>query len=248
MAQPNYELCDKPCPHARDCARYGISPNTAKCKIDPNPVPPDIEFFKNPGKIEMMHEMVGNTLGNNDDKLLVFAHFRAELDMLEKLSRDLEYPVYRIDGGIKDAHAVTRAAAKPGESSILLAQISCGVGWNFVECHKAVYYSMDFSFESYKQSRDRIMRMGQACPVSEWHIHGRNSLDPLTKKLMDKKELIFETLMSGECKSCEHFHSCTQNGIEKWTDECVYAKAYRRPDLELWRHEMEITKWAEKMV
>ena len=54
---------------------------------------------------------------------------------------------------------------------------AAGHGITLTAASYAIYYSMDFSYERYQQSRDRIHRKGQTRPCTYYHIVADGTVD-----------------------------------------------------------------------
>lgn len=128
-------------------------------------------------------------------KVLVWARFRAELDMLARALRE-KYGAAQVGefhGGIKEDERtrLRRAFQEPdNELRFLVLQIDTGgVGLTFTQADKAYYFSNGFSLESRLQSEARNHRSG-----SEIHQHvtytdiiAQDTLDPKFLRVLRNK-------------------------------------------------------------
>lgn len=118
-------------------------------------------------------------------KVVVFAHFIHDLDMIEaeirKAYGKTPPPVYRVSG---DTPAKTRLAHrlafrdKPGPA-IFVAQvrtISLAVN-ELVVAHDAIMYSLSERRDDFLQAIDRLNRIGQVRPVTIWHMQVPDTID-----------------------------------------------------------------------
>ena len=132
-----------------------------------------IYTHRNP-KIDELNNLL-DELG--DEQIVIWATFRAEIDMIsqELLDRHCSYDV--IDGRTSNSTELIEKFQR-GELQYLICQpASAGHGITLTKSCYAIYYSMDFSYERYQQSRDRIHRKGQSRPCTYYHLITDNTTD-----------------------------------------------------------------------
>ena len=103
--------------------------------------------------------------------------FTAEIDMIKALldRRGVRSDV--IDGRTKDAGDVIEKFQKGNLGALVCQTAAAGHGITLTAASYAVYYSMDFSYEKYQQSRDRIHRKGQKRPCTYYHLIAEGTVD-----------------------------------------------------------------------
>jgi SNF2 family DNA or RNA helicase len=69
-----------------------------------------------------------------------------------------------------------------------------GKGLTFVNCNYNIYYSLSFSYEEFKQSQDRIHRIGQNSKCTYIILQGRNTIDESIYKCLNNKKNVVEEL------------------------------------------------------
>jgi SNF2 family DNA or RNA helicase len=77
---------------------------------------------------------------------------------------------------------------------------SAAHGLTFVNCHVMVYFSLNYSFEEYSQSRGRIMRKGQERNCVYFHLLMRGTIDEDVLAVCQKKkekQVVAEEFMRG---------------------------------------------------
>ncbi len=115
-------------------------------------------------------------------KLVIFARFTAELRDIEDTLRSLIGPdgVRLIDGSVPGparGQAVEDFQKKP-EVRAFIAQIqTAGLGITLTAADTAIYYSLDYSYANYEQSRARIHRIGQKNTCTYLHLLVEGSVD-----------------------------------------------------------------------
>ena len=90
-----------------------------------------------------------------------------------------------------------------GHARFLIAHpASAAHGLTFVNCSTEIFFSLDFSWERYEQSRGRIHRAGQTKKCTYIHIIAHNTVDESILKVLKRKgqsqELIYELIKQGE--------------------------------------------------
>jgi len=80
---------------------------------------------------------------------------------------------------------------------------SAAHGLTFVNCSHQIFFSLDYSWESYEQARARTHRAGQKNTCIYYHIMAKNTLEPMILDVLRKKgdaqEILFQlTLDTGQ--------------------------------------------------
>jgi SNF2 family DNA or RNA helicase len=116
-------------------------------------------------------------------KVVVFARFIPEIEAIERLLKKRKTGYGVIHGGITDrAEQVARFQTEP-DCKVFVGQLATtGMGLTLTEASVAVYYSLDFSYANYEQSRARIHRIGQTQKCLYIHLVAKGTVD---EKVMD---------------------------------------------------------------
>ena len=130
-----------------------------------------------------------SSLVDAGEKVVVFAHFRADLDILEERATQAlpkGTPIYRIDGSTKKADRMDyRTGFRDHDGpAVFLAQMrtmSLGVN-ELVVASYGIIYSMSERRDDFDQSLDRLDRQGQTRPVTIYHLIVPDSVDELLLK------------------------------------------------------------------
>lgn len=134
-------------------------------------------------------------LKESGEKHLVFARFKWEMDALSSgVETDLV-----IRGGVssKVRKLIVGKFIESDEPETLIIQIGSGEALDGLQhvCSNAVFYSTDYSWENFGQSRGRIERSGQKKPITFWHIHCQATVDKLVyRALKDKRDIEQEVM------------------------------------------------------
>ena len=137
------------------------------------------------------------------DQMIIWCQFHWEIDNILKEIEKI--------GGVSQLHGRIPQTARinhiddfiSGKNRFLLAHCeSAAHGLTFVNAHICVYFSLDFSYENYMQSRGRIHRHGQKNNCIYFHLIAKNSVDGDVLAVCQKKQ-------------------DKQNVVEKWLKEIV---------------------------
>ena len=102
---------------------------------------------------------------------------KESIDMISKLLKEKGYTHDIIDGRTRNSHEII-AKFQERELQVLVCHpAAAGHGITLTASCYAIYYSMDFSYEKYQQSRDRIHRKGQGRPCTYYHLIADNTTD-----------------------------------------------------------------------
>ncbi len=131
-------------------------------------------YSSDPVKLNELDQILEEIRG---EPVVIWASFRAEIDMIKDLLNKKGIRNDVIDGRTKDAGELV-ARFQDGELGALVCHpAAAGHGITLTAASYAVYYSMDFSYEKYQQSRDRIHRKGQTRPCTYYHLIAEGSVD-----------------------------------------------------------------------
>lgn len=160
-------------------------------------------------KLEALMEMVKDLM-DSGQKVVVFARFTAELDLISKTLEELGIYYGRIDG---QTPMQPKRCQKTGERihsraevvedfqtfdgpMVFLAQIqTAGLGITLHAASTAIFYSLDFNFANYSQALARIHRIGQHHPCTYIHIVAENTVDEKVLKALAAKEDLAKSIV-----------------------------------------------------
>jgi SNF2 family DNA or RNA helicase len=116
-------------------------------------------------------------------KVVVFARFIPEIEAIVRLLKKRKTGYAVIHGGITDrAEQVARFQTEP-DCKVFVGQLATtGMGLTLTAASVAVYYSLDFSYANYEQSKARIRRIGQDKRTLYIHLIAKGTVD---EKIMD---------------------------------------------------------------
>lgn len=95
----------------------------------------------------------------NEEKVVVCARFRADLDTVERLAADLGMPCYSVRGGLKRAEVTDniRSFREEGSAAVCaLNPAAGGLGIDLSTAAHMIWYSLTPSWVDYTQACDRI--------------------------------------------------------------------------------------------
>lgn len=133
-------------------------------------------------------------LFEQDERVVIFARFRAEVVAICELGAQFRVPTYRLDGTVGRADRDTARRlfqTKPGPS-LFVAQIqSGGLGITLHSSAEVIFYSVTYALDDYLQACDRVHRIGQDRPVRYQHLVAANTIDlDIYQSLQDKNDLM----------------------------------------------------------
>ena len=127
---------------------------------------------------------------------LIFARFKREMDTIASVvNTDLV-----IRGGVshKQRQLIVRRFIESDEPNSLIIQIGAGEALDGLQhvCSTAIYYSTDYSWESFGQSRGRLERSGQTEPITFYHLHMQATVDKLVYRALQNKRNLEREVMN----------------------------------------------------
>src|SRR3990172_9442907 len=133
-----------------------------------------------------------------DKQVIIWCQFHYEIGRISKILKDNNMGTHAmLYGEVKQSDKEAAISAfQNGEVKYLVAHPkSGGVGLTFVNCSYNIYYSLDYSFESLKQSQDRTHRIGQTNKVTYIFLLADKSIDQVIYKALVKKEDMSEAML-----------------------------------------------------
>lgn len=133
------------------------------------------------------------TVEEGQGKFVIWAHFRAEIDLISRSLRQLygDDSVREFHGGIPDVMRTEARQSFQDKASpvrFFVAQTETGgIGITLTAAHNVVYYSNSFSLESRLQSEDRTHRIGQTEHVTYTDIVAAKTIDEKLARVLRRK-------------------------------------------------------------
>ena len=124
------------------------------------------------------------------EPVVVFARFKHDLEVVDRVARRLGRPSYEISGARKELSLWNEGGG------VLAIQIqSGGLGIDLTKARYAVYYSLGFSLGDYLQSRARLHPQGQRRPVEIIHLIAAQTVDEKVMAALAAREQVVESIM-----------------------------------------------------
>lgn len=117
-----------------------------------------------------------------DKPVIIWCQFQHEVDKLAE-----KYNGVALTSKTKDRDLIIRQF-KNGEIKKLFTHPKLlGKGLTFVNCTYNIYYSLSFSYEEFRQSQDRIHRIGQDNKCTYIILQGKNTIDEKIYSCLKRK-------------------------------------------------------------
>ncbi len=160
----------------------------------------------NDAKTEALMELLTDTLSQR--KVIVWAYFQYEIKRIAEALREKGIKYVRVDGTITSQrerdNAVDRWNNDP-EVRVYIRQLSMSEGVTLlakeceVPCYDCIYMGLSYRYIDWKQSQDRIHRLGQKYPCSYTYLLTENGYDrKVYDSVLDKSNLA--TMLHSETK------------------------------------------------
>lgn len=149
-------------------------------------------------KINALEDIIDDYVIETGKKLVVFARFRAELDLIEKLlkKKKLQYGMIYGDIKLDDRGDIVKDFQTNPDTKVILLQIdTAGLGITLTAADTCVYYSVNWNYAAYSQSLARIHRIGQVNRCTYIHLIVDKTIDEQVLKALAKKEDIAKEIV-----------------------------------------------------
>lgn len=222
------DICDT-CDRLEKCLHDEIYPWTTKC-IQKIPEREVYRYLKNP-KLEALKDLLEDILEVNNHKILIWAHFKTELDDIEKLLTGLKIGYVRVDGSnTKDIQQYANKLQSDKKCRVYLGQIHTGIAVTLTAAAYSIYYSRSWMLDDWLQSRNRNYRIGQNKKVIIYRLIARKTVEEQQIHALDLKQNIAAVITEKiNCLFCEKFQTCLKEDIKPWTTKCTLDRQVYRP-------------------
>jgi SNF2 family DNA or RNA helicase len=127
---------------------------------------------------------------------VVFARFIPEIEAIEKLLRKKQIGYSLISGEVKDRAEQVEQFQKNDDCKVFVGQLATtGMGLTLTAGTVVVYYSLDFSYANYEQSRARVRRIGQTQRGVYIHLVAKDTIDEKVMAALQHKGDIAKILV-----------------------------------------------------
>ena len=154
------------------------------------------------GKLDALEDILEDYVVEGKKKLVIFARFLTEIHEIEalcdKVLRRAGMNAVAIYGEIKkeDRGGIVQQFQTDPKTTVFIGQIdTAGTGITLTAADTCVYYSVNFNFATYDQSKSRIHRIGQRNRCTYIHLVAENTVDETILKALAKKEDLAKTVV-----------------------------------------------------
>lgn len=223
------EICDY-CQHLPNCVQGSITPLTGGCRIYPVNTLGTKVHFKDNGKANALSELLDSIFVENENKVIIWAHFIEELNLIEEILKEKGVEYVRVDGSnSQKAPALSERFNTEPALRVWLAQITTGVALTLTGASYTIYYGVNYDLGSYLQSLDRNYRIGQDKPVTVYRLTRHGSVLDFLYQSLEKKEEVATTLADKlACITCPQMISCMSQGVQIYQKGCKFKARIER--------------------
>lgn len=146
-------------------------------------------------KLEALEDIIDGCM-EEDKKVVVFARFVPEIDAISTMLRKKGIGYSLIKGDVTDRAEQVEAFQTDPETRVFIGQLqTTGMGLTLTAASVCVYYSLDFSYANYEQSRARIRRIGQTKRGVYIHLVCKDTIDETVMAALKKKADVSKLLV-----------------------------------------------------
>jgi len=125
-----------------------------------------------------------------DEHIVVFCRFTADVEEVLRVAESVKRKCFELSGSRKQIEEWNDAGG------VLAVQIDAGgEGVDLTASRYCIYYSLNFSYGKYLQSRKRLDRPGQKRSVIYWHLIAEKTIDADVYSALSKKQDAIEHVL-----------------------------------------------------
>jgi SNF2 family DNA or RNA helicase len=145
----------------------------------------------------MSRFLLSQLAADRQEKLLVFTHFRATLDLLAALLQEMGMEAVIYHGQLSRAEKDKAIYRFEHSARMLLSTEAAGEGRNLQFCRLMLNFDLPWNPQRIEQRVGRIHRVGQTRPVEIWNLSAEGTIEDYLLEVLDRKLNMFE-LVIGE--------------------------------------------------
>jgi SNF2 family DNA or RNA helicase len=146
-------------------------------------------------KLEALEDIVDGCL-EEGKKVVVFARFVPEIDSIAKMLEKKNIGCSLIKGDVTDRAEQVAAFQTDPNIKVFIGQLqTTGMGLTLTAGTVVVYYSLDFSYANYEQSRARVRRIGQTKRGVYIHLVCKDTIDEKVMAALKQKADVSKLLV-----------------------------------------------------
>ena len=146
-------------------------------------------------KLEALEDIVDGCM-EEGKKVVVFARFVPEIDSIAKMLEKKNIGYSLIKGDVTDRAEQVQQFQTDSNIKVFIGQLhTTGMGLTLTAGTVAVYYSLDFSYANYEQSRARIRRIGQTKRGVYIHLVCKDTIDEKVMAALKQKADVSKLLV-----------------------------------------------------
>lgn len=146
-------------------------------------------------KLEALEDIVDGCM-EEGKKVVVFARFVPEIDSIAKMLEKKNIGYSLINGDVTDRAEQVQQFQTDPNIKVFIGQLqTTGMGLTLTAGTVAVYYSLDFSYANYEQSRARIRRIGQTKRGVYIHLVCKDTIDEKVMAALKQKADVSKLLV-----------------------------------------------------
>lgn len=222
--------CDA-CEYMEMCVEKGVLPYTPRCQVAQHMPEDRLVRLDANAKLTALEERLEELLSEPTRKVIVWAAYRAELDIIEELCKRKGYDPVRLDGST--AHHTRPTIKKFNEDPacrVFVGQVAMGEGITLNAAEYMIYYSLDWSLKSWLQSIDRNYRIGQTKKVLIYRLVARGTIDEFKLLSVKTKRDVSDALTArAACTRCPRVSTCLESDVQLFDPGCVHERNMKRP-------------------
>lgn len=182
-------------------------------------------FSKNPKK-ELFTELLGDLMNSPENKVIVWAWYKAELDDVEDVLKTNKIGYVRVDGKTtKNIRVYEDKFENDDNCRVYLGQMATGISVTLNSANFVVFYGLHWSLEHYLQAIDRNYRAGQTKKITVYRLVTTLAADQFVTAGYDSKKSINDMMVERpDCMVCDKNSYCIKKAIMPFEKGCILKR------------------------
>jgi SWI/SNF-related matrix-associated actin-dependent regulator 1 of chromatin subfamily A len=150
------------------------------------------------GKMKASIQWIRDFLGENGNKLVVFAVHKTTIDALMKEFKDEAVKVDGSVSAVKRDEAVTAFQEDPKVKLFVGNIQAAGTGLTLTAASSVAFLELPWTPGELKQAEDRCHRIGQKNTVNVYYLLADETIEVAIAELLDEKRKVLEAVLDGK--------------------------------------------------
>jgi len=152
-----------------------------------------------PGKVSELDRLLDDLVRANKRKVVVWSHYVRTIEMLaQRYARFGSVALYGGTAAEERQEVVRKFQEDPNVRMLVGNPAAGGTGFTLTAASYCIYETLNWRYDLYAQSQDRLHRIGQTVPVTYIRLIAEDTIDEAIARTLARKAEMAQTIVGDE--------------------------------------------------